>query len=105
MLAALKFLTEQVFGDSYLELLSLAVLVSAFITIYHHIECHQSGCHRLGRFPHGHLRLCARHHPLVPNNGRIGAEEIRAAVSQPPQPGPSATVSSPREPPHTGPTG
>jgi hypothetical protein len=37
MLAALHFLSEQVFGDSYLELLTLAVLVSAFATAYKHI--------------------------------------------------------------------
>jgi hypothetical protein len=76
MLAAFHFLTEQVFGDSYLELLTLAVLVSAFTAAYKHVECHQSGCHRLGRFPHGHLRLCAVHHPLVPNDGKITAEHI-----------------------------
>jgi hypothetical protein len=80
MLATLHFLTEQVVGDSYLELLTLAVLVSAFLTAYHHIECHQEGCHRLGRFRHGHLKLCARHHPLVPNNGRITSEEIDAVT-------------------------
>jgi hypothetical protein len=80
MLATFKFLTESVFGDSYLELLTLAVLVSAFATAYKHIECHQEGCHRLGRYPHGHLKLCARHHPLVPNNGKISREEIDAVT-------------------------
>jgi hypothetical protein len=85
MLAALKFLTEEVVGDSYLELLSLAVLVSAFATAYRHIECHQQGCHRLGRFRHGHLKLCAHHHPLVPDDGTIGSEQIDA-VSKAQQP-------------------
>jgi len=80
VLATLHFLSEQVFGDSYLELLSLAVLISAFVTIYHHVECHRSGCHRLGRFQNGHLRLCARHHPLVPDDGKIGDKEIHAAL-------------------------
>jgi hypothetical protein len=80
MLAAVHFLSEEVFGDSYLELLTLAVLVSAFVTAYRHIECHQEGCHRLGRFRHGHLKLCARHHPLVPNDGRISAKEIDAVT-------------------------
>jgi hypothetical protein len=83
MFAALHFLTEQVFGDSYLELLTLAVIVSAFATAYKHVECHRSGCHRLGRFPHGHLKLCARHHPLVPDDGRIGPEQIEAVIKQP----------------------
>jgi hypothetical protein len=80
MLASLHFLSEQVFGDSYLELLTLAVLVSAFATAYKHIECHQDGCHRLGRYTHGHLKLCARHHPLVPDNGKITAAEIDAVT-------------------------
>jgi len=80
MLASLHFLTEQVFGDSYLEFLSLAVLVSAFVTAYKHVECHQHGCHRLGRFRHGHLKLCALHHPLVPNDGRIRSEQIDAVT-------------------------
>jgi hypothetical protein len=80
MLAAFHFLTEQVFGDSYLELLTLAVLVSAFATVYKHIECHQESCHRLGRYPHGHLKLCARHHPLMPNDGKVTATEIDAVT-------------------------
>jgi hypothetical protein len=80
MLATLHFLSEQVFGDSYLELLTLAVLVSAFAAAYKHIECHQDGCHRLGRFTHGHLKLCARHHPLVPNDGKITADQIDAVT-------------------------
>jgi hypothetical protein len=80
ILGTFHFLSEQVFGDSYLELLTLAVLVSAFAAIYKHVECHQTGCHRLGRFAHGHLKLCARHHPLVRNDGKIGAEEIDAVT-------------------------
>lgn len=78
VLAALHFLSEQTVGDSYLELLSLAVLISAFATAYKHIECHKDGCHRLGRFPHGHLKLCAHHHPGVPNDGKITSEHIDA---------------------------
>ena len=78
MLAALHFLSEQTLGDSYLELLSLAVLVSAFATAYKHVECSRHSCHRLGRFPHGHLKLCAHHHPLVPDNGKITDEHIDA---------------------------
>lgn len=80
VLAAFKFLTEQVVGDSYLELLSLAVLISAVAALYRHVECHQDGCHRLGRYTHGHLKLCAVHHPLVPNDGRVTAEHIDAVT-------------------------
>jgi hypothetical protein len=76
MIASLRFLAEQVLGDSYLELLTLAVVISAFATAYRHIECHQGDCHRLGRFTHGHLKLCGRHHPLV--NGKVTATDIDA---------------------------
>jgi hypothetical protein len=80
LLATFKFLTEQVVGDSYLELLSLAVLISAVATLYKHVECHQDGCHRLGRYTHGHLKLCAIHHPLVPNDGKVTTEHINAVT-------------------------
>jgi hypothetical protein len=80
LLATFKFLTEQVVGDSYLELLSLAVLISAVAALYRHVECHQDGCHRLGRYTHGHLKLCAVHHPLVPNDGKVTAENIDAVT-------------------------
>jgi len=56
------------------------VLVSAFTAGYKHIECHQDRCHRLGRFQHGHLKLCGVHHPLVPNDGKISAEQIDAVT-------------------------
>jgi hypothetical protein len=81
MLATFHFLSEQVFGDSYLELLTLAVLISAFTAAYKHVECHQNGCHRLGRFQHGHLKLCGVHHPLVPDDGKIRAEQIDAVTT------------------------
>jgi len=82
VLASLHVLSEQVFGDSYLEFLGLIVLVSGFATFYRHIECHRSGCHRIGRFLHGHMKLCALHHPLVPDDGKITDREI-AAVKLP----------------------
>jgi hypothetical protein len=87
MLAALHFISQApqagqpVIITSWMELLcivSLGVLISAFVTVYRHIECHKDGCHRLGRFPHGHLRLCHVHHPLVPSDGKITAEHISA---------------------------
>jgi hypothetical protein len=57
---------------------SLLALISAFATAYRKIECHQTGCHRIGRFTHGHLHLCHVHHPLVPSDGRITAEHVAA---------------------------
>lgn len=70
-----------VISDSYLEWLGIAIIISAFATAYHHIECHQEGCHRLGRFVHGHYKLCHVHHPLVPSDGKINKNDI-SKISQ-----------------------
>ena len=67
-----------VFGTSISEVLQDAGLLTLIGGVYHHIECHQDGCHRLGRFSHGHLRLCHKHHPNVPDDGKITAEHIAA---------------------------
>lgn len=52
--------------------------LSILALAYRHLNCHQHKCWRLGRFPWGHLRLCHRHHPLVPDDGQITAEHITA---------------------------
>jgi len=82
MLATLHSSPNSVFGDSYLELLTLAVLVSAFATAYKHIECHQTGCHRLGDSRMGTSKLCARHHPLVPKTPHQRPADRRGDQSQ-----------------------
>lgn len=103
-LATLHFISQAqqagqpVVITSYMEILtvvSLLALVSAFATAYHHIECHKDGCHRLGRFPHGPLRLCHVHHPLMPSDGRVTAEHIAAVGAQ----ASAVTLESPS--PHT----
>jgi hypothetical protein len=48
---------------------------------YRLVNCQQTGCRRIGRFSHGHLRLCHRHHPLVPDNGVITAVQIDAVTA------------------------
>ena len=53
-------------------------LLTAVIATYWHHTCHVSRCWRLGRFAHGHLKLCAHHHPLVPSDGRVTKEQIDA---------------------------
>jgi hypothetical protein len=53
--------------------------------------CHQKGCWRRGRFPHGHYRLCHVHHPHVPSDGKVTSEHI-AAVGR----GENSTASSAR---------
>lgn len=79
---ALLLSTPVVIGCSVAELLALLSLVTLIGGAYHHIECNNEGCHKLGRFRHGHLKLCHLHHPLVPNDGKIRAEHI-AAVEDP----------------------
>lgn len=56
---------------------SLGTIIAGFATLYRHVECHYDGCHRLGRFPHGHLKLCHIHHPRVPDDGKITGKHIR----------------------------
>lgn len=76
MLASLHFLSEAVVGDSWIEVATVLTLVTFVAGAYRHIECHQDGCHRLGRFSHGHLKLCHVHHPHIPSDGKVDAEHI-----------------------------
>jgi hypothetical protein len=55
-------------------------LLTAVLATYWHHTCHVSRCWRLGRFDHGHLKLCAHHHPLVPKDGRVTKAEIDAVT-------------------------
>jgi hypothetical protein len=61
---------------NYSQWLSGFAIFGGLVTLYHHIECNQDGCHRLGRFRHGHLKLCHVHHPLVPDDGRVTREHV-----------------------------
>lgn len=78
MTALVVFSQPLVFSDSLLECLTLAILLSAMVGVYRHLECNKDGCHKLGRFRHGHLKLCRLHHPLVPDDGKITSEHIDA---------------------------
>jgi hypothetical protein len=79
MLALTFWSQPQVVTDSWVELASTITLIAFVIGAYKHVECHQSGCHRLGRFVQGHYKLCRVHHPHVPSDGKITQEEIKAA--------------------------
>ena len=84
MLLALTFWSQpQVVTDSWVELASTITLIAFVIGAYKHVECHVAGCHRVGRYPHGHYKLCRLHHPGVPDDGHITAEDI-ANVGVPP---------------------
>ncbi len=82
VLALLFWSSPQVVTDSWVELATVITLVAFVIGAYKHIECHQNGCHRVGRFTHGHLKLCHLHHPLVPNDGKITKDQIDAVDAQ-----------------------
>jgi hypothetical protein len=77
MVLAVTFWSQpQVVTDSWVELASTITLIAFVIGVYRHLECHKTGCHRLGRFAHGRYKLCHVHHPLVPDDGKITQEEI-----------------------------
>jgi hypothetical protein len=69
-----------VWSTSLIELLTLLSVLTLAVGAYRHIECHHSGCHRIGRFPHGHYKLCRVHHPNVPTSGPIDGARIEEAV-------------------------
>jgi hypothetical protein len=84
MLLALTFWSQpQVITDSWVEIASTITLIAFVVGAYKHLECHKSGCHRLGRFTHGHYKLCRIHHPDVPNDGNITQDHINAAAAKP----------------------
>jgi len=56
-------------------------IIGTILGVARRTQCHQQGCWRIGRFRHGHLVLCHRHHPLVPDDGRITAAHIAAVTS------------------------
>jgi len=58
-------------GSDFGELTLIGTVIGSAIVAYRHIECHHEGCRRLGRFPHGHYKLCHIHHPHVPSDGKI----------------------------------
>ena len=47
--------------------------------LWRHFNCHQRGCLRIGRHPHGPYKLCKKHHPLVPDQGPT-AEHIKESA-------------------------
>jgi hypothetical protein len=78
MVFALFFSQPEVFSGSWVELVGTISLVTLLFGAYRRFECHVSGCHRIGRFPHGHYKLCHVHHPQVPDDGKITAERVKA---------------------------
>lgn len=42
-------------------------IIASIIGWYKHNECHVDSCHRLGKHPFRHYKLCKHHHPGVPD--------------------------------------
>jgi hypothetical protein len=98
VILALTFWSQpQVFTDSWVELASTITLIAFVVGVYRHLECHKTGCHRLGRFVHGRYKLCRVHHPQVPSAGRITQEHIDGAVPERTG-GPAAPAAPPGHP-------
>jgi hypothetical protein len=68
-----------VFATEWCSILSLAGLVSIAAGAWHLVECHEDGCHRFARHPHGHFRLCGVHHPGVGDDRRADIAAVTAA--------------------------
>ena len=77
MLAFWPVFAEHVIADTPTELVGIVSIIALLVGAYRKIECHQTGCHRFGRFEHGHFKLCRVHHPNVPSSGKVTADHIR----------------------------
>jgi hypothetical protein len=65
-----------------LAVVSLGTMIAGLVGAYRHVECHRSGCHRLGRFQHGHLKLCRIHSPAL-QGAAVTDAHIRSVVAVP----------------------
>jgi hypothetical protein len=83
MIVALFFTQPEVFSSGWMELVGTVSLVTLLIGAYRHFECHVKTCHRVGRFTHGHYKLCHVHHPHVPSDGNITEASVAAVESAP----------------------
>jgi hypothetical protein len=100
LILALSFWSQPlVVSDSWVELAGTVTLIALFLGAYKHLKCHISGCHRIGRFVHGHYKLCHLHHPDVPDSGKITMAEI--AKVKPP----ATDTAAAHEKPHQSPPG
>lgn len=80
----MKLLAEAVVGDSALEYLTLAAILVSIAGWYKTTRCHDTTCRnklglrRHGKYPHKHYKLCAVHHPHVPNDDKVTSEHTNA---------------------------
>jgi hypothetical protein len=45
-------------------------------------NCHVKGCWRIGRHPHGPFRVCAKHHPSLPDTVTHATVRAHRAVGE-----------------------
>lgn len=79
---ATQFISQpDVLVTSWLEILSITVLLSLAFAAFKHFNCHVNSPHFCWRFGHPvegtHYRACGAHHPKRPR--RITAEHIASA--------------------------
>jgi len=43
-------------------------IIVGLVRIYVNSRCHEDKCHKHGKYPFQHYKLCAIHHPDVPKN-------------------------------------
>lgn len=55
-------------------------IIGVVIERWHHVNCHVTGCLRIGHFPveGTPFKVCRLHHPNIPSHGDITAEHIHA---------------------------
>jgi len=82
LVIALQFFSQpEVIVTSWVEILTLSVLISLAVTAFRHFNCHVNSPHFCWRFGHQvegtHYRACTKHHPKRPR--KITAEHIAQA--------------------------
>jgi hypothetical protein len=82
LVLATQFISQpDVLVTSWVEILSITVLVSLAVAALKHFKCHVNSPHLCWRFGHPvegtHYRACTRHHPKRPR--KITAEHIAKA--------------------------
>lgn len=66
-------------GSDISEITLAFAVLSIAIGGYRKVNCHHYRCWRIGRFHAGHYVVCHKHHPEVPDDGKITQEHINDA--------------------------
>lgn len=55
------------FGSDITELALIITLITGSVKVYQNTRCHVDTCHKHGKYPFQHYKLCKNHHPNVPD--------------------------------------